>query len=69
MRINLLKLRIARGMIGMPVCYILALPLMPYKDVEKQRAYMREYQRRQRELLKKLKEKNCFVPKESEEEK
>ncbi len=30
---------------------------MPYVDREKQRAYCREYQKRQRELLKKLKEK------------
>ncbi len=30
---------------------------MPYKDVEKQKAYMREYARKQRELLKQFKEK------------
>ena len=28
---------------------------MPYKDREKQKAYMREYQRKNRELLKKVK--------------
>lgn len=29
--------------------------MSPFKDVEKQKAYMREYQRKQRELFKKLK--------------
>jgi hypothetical protein len=29
---------------------------MPYSDKEKQRAYCRDYQAKQRELLKKLKE-------------
>lgn len=28
---------------------------MPYSDTEKQRAYMKEYARKQRELFKKLK--------------
>ena len=31
--------------------------MSPYKDVEKQKAYMREYARKNRELLKKLLEK------------
>jgi len=31
--------------------------MSPFKDVEKQKAYMREYQRKNRELLKKLLEK------------
>lgn len=29
--------------------------MTPFKDVEKQKVYMREYQRKQRELFKKLK--------------
>jgi hypothetical protein len=33
------------------------LAKLPYADKEKQKAYCREYQKKQRELLKKLKEK------------